>query len=257
MKILKLFISLSLILSVSLINSLAAISVSDGSAFVTKAEFAADLNNLSNRMSSLENSLDAKIDSLVSSYLSRNGIWNGEKQTFLDYTEEKIWANKYCTKDVDNETVENAYIKVFTASKSGLANLSFSLTGRNSYSAVDSNHCSLCMFKSAASISVGVKGSFVLKYEIAEKLADNKENVIFSKNFFNYSIIPFTTGTIYVYVPSLLTNDFFFVKKGYDINMRIVSMLEGDNFNNSWISRISSQSKNYNPMLKCESCFIY
>ena len=81
MKILKLFVCLLLILSTSLVNSLAAISVSDGSAFVTKAEFAADLNNLSNRMSSLENSLDAKIDSLVSSYLSRNGIWNGEKQT--------------------------------------------------------------------------------------------------------------------------------------------------------------------------------
>ena len=63
------------------INSFAAIvSDNDGSAFVTKAEFAADLNNLSNRMSTLENSLDAKIDSLVSSYLSRNGIWNGEKQ---------------------------------------------------------------------------------------------------------------------------------------------------------------------------------
>ena len=46
-----------------------------------KAEFAADLNNLSNRMAQLENSLDAKIDSLVSSYLTRNGIWNGAKQT--------------------------------------------------------------------------------------------------------------------------------------------------------------------------------
>ena len=81
MKIVKLFVVFNLILSISLINSVAAISVSDGSAFVTKAEFAADLNNLSNRMSTLENSLDAKIDSLVSSYLSRNGIWNGEKQT--------------------------------------------------------------------------------------------------------------------------------------------------------------------------------
>ena len=60
----------------------AAVSVSDGSAFVTKAEFAADLNNLSNRMAQLENSLDAKIDSLVSSYLTRNGIWNGAKQEF-------------------------------------------------------------------------------------------------------------------------------------------------------------------------------
>ena len=32
-------------------------------------------------MAQLENSLDAKIDSLVSSYLTRNGIWNGAKQT--------------------------------------------------------------------------------------------------------------------------------------------------------------------------------
>ena len=61
----------------------AAVSVADGSAFVTKAEFTADLNNLSNRMAQLENSLDAKIDSLVSSYLTRNGIWNGSKQTLV------------------------------------------------------------------------------------------------------------------------------------------------------------------------------
>ena len=32
-------------------------------------------------MAQLENSLDAKIDSLVSSYLTRNGIWNGAGQT--------------------------------------------------------------------------------------------------------------------------------------------------------------------------------
>ena len=117
MKILKFFISFSLILSVSLINSLAAISVSDGSAFVTKAEFAADLNNLSNRMSSLENSLDAKIDSLVSSYLSRNGIWNGEKQTFLDYTEEKVWPNRWATKLYESETVINEKTNICKSSK--------------------------------------------------------------------------------------------------------------------------------------------
>ena len=64
----------------------AAVSVSDGSAFVTKSEFSADLNNLSNRMAQLENSLDAKIDSLVSSYLTRNGIWNGVKQESKSYT---------------------------------------------------------------------------------------------------------------------------------------------------------------------------
>ena len=64
----------------------AAVSVSDGSAFVTKAEFSADLNNLSNRMAQLENSLDAKIDSLVSAYLTKNGIWNGAKQVTQSYT---------------------------------------------------------------------------------------------------------------------------------------------------------------------------
>ena len=78
-KIFKTIFIMSLCVGISLPTN-AAVSVSDGSAFVTKAEFAADLNNLSNRMAQLENSLDAKIDSLVSSYLTRNGIWNGAKQ---------------------------------------------------------------------------------------------------------------------------------------------------------------------------------
>ena len=84
-KIFKTITILSLCIGISLPTN-AAVSVSDGSAFVTKAEFSADLNNLSNRMAQLENSLDAKIDSLVSSYLTRNGIWNGAKQKFeMDY----------------------------------------------------------------------------------------------------------------------------------------------------------------------------
>ena len=79
----------------------AAVSVSDGSAFVTKAEFAADLNNLSNRMAQLENSLDAKIDSLVSSYLTRNGIWNGAKQT-LAKSDGASWCNFMISNDKTN-----------------------------------------------------------------------------------------------------------------------------------------------------------
>ena len=79
-RIFKTILVLSICVGISLPTN-AAVSVSDGSAFVTKAEFAADLNNLSNRMAQLENSLDAKIDSLVSSYLTRNGIWNGAGQT--------------------------------------------------------------------------------------------------------------------------------------------------------------------------------
>ena len=80
----KRFFACALILFITFPTT-AAVSVSDGSAFVSKAEFAANLNNLNSRMSNLENSLDAKIDSPVSSYLSRNGIWNGEKQTLTSY----------------------------------------------------------------------------------------------------------------------------------------------------------------------------
>ena len=95
----KRFFKSILIINICLSNIIShgAISVSDGSAFVTKAEFSADLNNLSNRMAQLENSLDAKIDSLVSSYLSRNGIWNGSKQTILKDDIIDFWSNNDLT----------------------------------------------------------------------------------------------------------------------------------------------------------------
>lgn len=102
-KISKTLFLLFLCGAVSLPTS-AAVSVSDGSAFVTKAEFSADLNNLSNRMAQLENSLDAKIDSLVSSYLTRNGIWNGAKQTLAkNYTDK--WCTFYAYNDTGNTSV--------------------------------------------------------------------------------------------------------------------------------------------------------
>ena len=47
-------------------------TISDGSAFITKAECSNERNILSNRIAQLENSLDSKIDSLVSACLCRN-----------------------------------------------------------------------------------------------------------------------------------------------------------------------------------------
>ena len=119
-KIFKTILVLSICVGISLPTN-AAVSVSDGSAFVTKAEFAADLNNLSNRMAQLENSLDAKIDSLVSSYLTRNGIWNGAKQqlsnSFFDFPEPKKEKLDWTAHNLSN--VWNK-VEVFTASKTGL-----------------------------------------------------------------------------------------------------------------------------------------
>lgn len=77
----RLFI-LNLIFTLSF-PTYSAISVSDGSAFVTKAEFQKDKNNLDQRVKYIKNSLNTKIDNIVSSYLSRNGIWNREAQTLL------------------------------------------------------------------------------------------------------------------------------------------------------------------------------
>ena len=77
---LKKILLIVLIFSI-IIPSYSAVSVSDGSSFMTKSEVQSVVGNLSSRVSIIENSIDAKIDSLVSSYLSRNGIWNGTKQT--------------------------------------------------------------------------------------------------------------------------------------------------------------------------------
>lgn len=82
-RILKNTLIISICLCTS-VTSFAAVSVSDDSTFITKAEFAADLSNISNRISQVENSIDARIDSLVSQYLTRNGIWNGANQIVLN-----------------------------------------------------------------------------------------------------------------------------------------------------------------------------
>ena len=80
-KVFKTILILSLCLGITLPANAAGVDVSDGAAFITKSELSYSLNNLSARMTALENSLDSKIDALVSSYLTRNGIWNGSKQT--------------------------------------------------------------------------------------------------------------------------------------------------------------------------------
>ena len=104
----KLFLIL-LILGI-ILPSYAGVSVSDGSNFVSKSEFSSNLSSLSNRMSILENSLDAKIDSLVSAYLNKNGIWNGEKQELLYY---KSGSTNYSS--LVNPTGEFPYYNGVTA----------------------------------------------------------------------------------------------------------------------------------------------
>ena len=133
-KMFKTILVLSLCLGVALPAN-AAVSVSDGSAFVTKAEFSADLNNLSNRMAQLENSLDAKIDSLVSSYLTRNGIWNGANQTLYQVKCETPYSRRKYDGTYDSSSTAQfpgpgvyqrwEYIVVQDCNKTGMVYLRF------------------------------------------------------------------------------------------------------------------------------------
>lgn len=131
-KIFKIIFILSLCLGLSL-SSIAAgqVNVSDGSAFITKSELSYELNNLSSRMTQLENSLDSKIDTLVSSYLTRNGVWNGDNQALTidtfeingtDLAKALEKRSKYYSlpNDSEEENFFGNYILIDNISKSGM-----------------------------------------------------------------------------------------------------------------------------------------
>ena len=135
---LKRFVKIALCLSICFmqIASYAGnVSVSDGSAFITKSEMSYQLNNLSNRMTQLENSLDSKIDSLVSSYLTRNGVWNGVKQTLTKKKIVDFWttasipvtydwksnlATGALTEGVEYKLRNNSWTLINSCNKSGM-----------------------------------------------------------------------------------------------------------------------------------------
>ena len=141
-RVFKTIFILTLCLGITLPSNAAGVQVSDGSAFITKSEMAYQLNNLSNRMAQLENSLDSKIDTLVSSYLTRNGIWNGSPQQLLEggyirkdngkfelYNPPVTFATKPAAKFADNIYGESDF---FTANKSGLMCVSVGTSGGRS-----------------------------------------------------------------------------------------------------------------------------
>lgn len=64
--------------------------VSDGSSFITKAEFKSLANEASSRIEAIELHVDSQIDTLVQSFLKRNNIWHPTKQTLNNNTEEIV-----------------------------------------------------------------------------------------------------------------------------------------------------------------------
>ena len=119
-KVFKTILIFSICIGITIPTNAGSVSLSDGSAFVTKSELSYELNNLSNRMSQLENSLDSKIDSLVSSYLTRNGIWNGEEVN-IDKTEARLVDTDFQSSWNSWQTIEKiVWGKSAIANKSGM-----------------------------------------------------------------------------------------------------------------------------------------
>lgn len=85
-KMIKSLISFMIIVAFVL-PSYASISSSNGSTFITKGEVDTAMTDLKSRLTTFEAGINSKIDAQVTSYLDRNGIWNGSKQVFnTNYT---------------------------------------------------------------------------------------------------------------------------------------------------------------------------
>lgn len=129
-RIFRLILIINLTFSLTLVSIANSVNVSDGSAFVTKSELAYQLNTISIRMSQLENSLDSKIDQLVSSYLTRNGIWNGSEVN-INKNETKLYGSDFIREwdgyDVKQKTV---WSETTTADKTGMMITSIHIEGK-------------------------------------------------------------------------------------------------------------------------------
>ena len=222
------------------INSFAAISANDGVAFITKAEFAKDLDRFSQRISQIENTLEAKIDSLVSAYLSRNGIWNGSAQelktggyitSWLLNNNQKQFALQNPPNNFSSSPVavfaDNIYGRslLFTANKSGMLCIAVSTCAEyNSTSdsyGTDNRRSFNITTNTGGFFNTGYSKGFYLAWEIIDQF----DNVLCSKALakpyltFNNSTLA-TSGFMALYENfSCLLQ--CFVSKGDDIYNRI------------------------------------
>ena len=221
-KMFKTILVLSLCIGVVLPTN-AAVSVSDGSAFVTKAEFAADLNNLSNRMAQLENSLDAKIDSLVSSYLTRNGIWNGARVD-INYGITELKNSNFISVFYNGDTNKVVWTENATIEKTGMAFVSVKIgfTYESSDYAVSRPH-----LRYAGGCWNGVDTQTTLYLRINETTGTNTEvrsSTVLSSGVQTAQTTNFnpqTQGRIYMQLPAATFTLLAFVSKGNTIGVQI------------------------------------
>lgn len=174
-KMFKTIFILSLCIGITLPANAGAVQVSDGSAFVTKAELSYELNNLSSRMSQLEASLDSRIDELVSSYLTRNGVWNGV-DVDVDKTESKLTSSDFISSWTSWEEKEKTvWSKSATANKSGMIFCTVHIEGKQGTQSSTQYRCYLRMFG-------GVWTGFEDDARLFLLLTENVNNTVFTRS---------------------------------------------------------------------------
>ena len=118
----------------TLLNTHAAVIVSDGSAFITKSEFKALVNEASSRIEALELHADSQIDTLVNSFLGRNNIWHPQKQTLnanttMELIPYDITLSSYSA--TGNRTIQSRRVCIEEVKKSGMMVISLFYRAKN------------------------------------------------------------------------------------------------------------------------------
>ena len=233
-RVFKTILILSICLGITLPSNASSTKVSDGSVFITKSEFSSKLNSLSNRLSAVENSIDSKINSLVSSYLTRNGIWNGAKQ--------------HVQNDLGTTPNSNESLRVFTnITKSGLMLVTYYIDIDYLVGIVHGAHN-----KSAFSEQAGMGSPVVYTLTLKVSLYNATTNQNYQASTIMYCLTgEYDNGNATSFCLKLKNKPSglfcFFVEKDDNINYKLTTNLDArmDWWSMKLVSPVSGNQKNF------------
>lgn len=215
------------------VPSNAAISVSDGSAFMTKTEFMADINNLSGRVAQLETTLDGTLDGKVSSYLEQKGFWKAKIQTLNQSSVTGVTpasVNRLSDNTAKGKAVltgSNNLELVTNVTASGMALLNLAYKGHTASTGADSK-ISRWGYWGTKTGSYYFQANLMLVAHFFEKtngIETQKASLVLGSNLGqmrqNETSINYYLNVIYLPVKELLIPTMFFVYEGSSITWHL------------------------------------
>lgn len=214
-KIYKTIIILSICLGIT-IPSNAAISVSDGSAFMTKTEFMADINNLSSRVSQLEITMDGTLDNKVNAYLEQKGFWKAKVQNIINanMTNVRPYAITNTSGNVKANRRLQTQVLVNELSSSGMCLLNIAYVANNA-------SCPRWGYLGLTSTSTYYQSSIMLILNFYEEIGSNqthRASIVLGQGIGQMRVDESSTSNYVnaILLPpvEILTPTMFFVNKG-------------------------------------------